>query len=71
MIAQLNPTLPVDTPKGKGLAFLVLDYGEEHFLYFTVAIDASREIWTFPNTKIHVQENITFGRTSEPQHIVA
>ncbi len=62
MILQLNPFLPVETPKGKGYAFLVIDYSQEHDLYFTVIIDDTCEIWTFNNKEIRSQENISLNR---------
>ena len=60
---QLNPTIPVNTPKGSGYALFVQDYGPEHHLLWTVAIDATGEIWTFANPEVRAQKNITMGRT--------
>ena len=62
MMLQLNPPIPVDTPKGKGLAHLVIDYGIEHHILWVVFIDETRECWTFQNPEIRIQPNITFGR---------
>jgi len=62
MILQLNPTIPIDTPKGEGQALLVIDYGSEHHLMWVVAIDGTGEIWTFPNPDVRAQTNITIGR---------
>lgn len=62
MILQLNPSIPLDTPKGKGLAILVESLSEEHNLQWTVIIDATREIWTFQNPQVRAQKNITMGR---------
>jgi len=62
MISQLNPPLPVTTPKGSGLAHLVIDYGPEHNLFWVVFIDATGECWTYPNPEIRAQKNITLGR---------
>lgn len=62
MIFQLNPPLPVSTPKGSGLAHLVIDYGPEHNLFWVVFIDATGECWTYPNPEIRAQKNITLGR---------
>jgi hypothetical protein len=62
MISQLNPPLPVSTPKGSGLAHLVIDYGPEHNLFWVVFIDATGECWTYPNPEIRAQKNITLGR---------
>jgi hypothetical protein len=62
MITQLNPYIPLDTPKGAGQAFLVIDYGQEQNLMWVVAIDATGEIWTFQNQQVRAQKNITMGR---------
>lgn len=64
MILQLDPMLPVVTPKGKGFAFLCLDYSQEHDLLFAVADDATGEIWTWPNREVRFQTNISMGRKS-------
>jgi hypothetical protein len=61
-ILQLNPPIPLNTPKGPGLAWLVIDYGAEHNLMWTVAIDETGEIWTFANPEVRAQKNITLGR---------
>jgi hypothetical protein len=61
-ILQLNPPIPLNTPKGPGLAWLVIDYGAEHNLMWTVAIDETGEIWTFSNPEVRAQKNITLGR---------
>jgi len=47
---QLNPALPVMVEdKGKGYAFAVIDYGQEHNLIWIVALNANGEIWCSPN----------------------
>lgn len=65
MILQLNPPVPLETPKGKGYAHFLIDYSQEHNLYWVVFIDETGECWTFDNTKIKLQKNITMGRTNE------
>ena len=65
---QLNPPLPLDTPKGEGLAHVLIDYGPEADLYWTVFINATGEIWTFANRDVRASKNITLGRT-HPQPI--
>jgi hypothetical protein len=62
MILQLNPPIPMITPKGKGLAWAMIDYGIEHHLMWVVAIDVTGEIWTFSNSEVRAQKNITIGR---------
>jgi hypothetical protein len=61
-LIQLNPPIPLTTPKGDGLAWLVIDYGVEHNLMWTVAIDETGELWTFSNHEVRAQKNITMGR---------
>lgn len=63
MILQCNPPIPVETPKGKGLAHFVIDYGVEHHLNWVCFIDVTGECWTFRNPEIRAQKNITYGRT--------
>lgn len=60
---QLNPPLPMITPKGEGFAHILLDYGPESDLYWTVLITATGEIWTFANHQVRAGKNITLGRT--------
>jgi hypothetical protein len=60
---QLNPPIPLNTPKGEGLAHVLIDYGPEMDLYWTVFITATGEIWTFSNRKVRADKNITIGRT--------
>ncbi len=62
MILQLSPPLPVNTPKGEGLAHFLTDYGPEHDLMWTVFLNDSGECWTFSNRKIRATKNITMGR---------
>jgi hypothetical protein len=61
-ILQLDPSIPLMTPKGPGLAWLVIDYGPEHNIFWTVAIDGTGEIWTFANPDVRAQQNISVGR---------
>jgi hypothetical protein len=59
---QLNPPIPMMTPKGEGLAWVMIDYGIEYNLIWVVAIDATGEIWSFANPKVRALKNITQGR---------
>jgi len=61
MMLQLNPPLPLVTPRGKGIAVLVQDHGPEHDLEWTVLQD-SGEVWTWRNPDVRAQENVTAGR---------
>ena len=59
---QLNPPLPVITPKGKGWAHIVIDYSQEHDLLWVVFVDETGECWTFPNRDVRNQGNVSLGR---------
>jgi hypothetical protein len=61
-ITQLNPSIPLNTPKGDGEAILVLDYGVEHDLIFVVLLDSNGECWSFRNSEVRGIKNITIGR---------
>lgn len=62
---QLNPMIPIIRVSDKmvGYAFLVIDYSQEHNLYFTCAM-SNGEIWTLSNQEIRFQKNITLNRDS-------
>jgi hypothetical protein len=61
---QLNPPLPMNTPKGEGFAHILIDYGPESDLYWTVLITETGEIWTFANRQVRASKNITLGRVA-------
>ena len=42
---------------------ILIDYGPESDLYWTVFINATGEIWTFANRDVRASKNITLGRT--------
>lgn len=48
-------------PKGKGLAQLVIDYGAEHDLLWTIFLE-NGESWTFKNSLVKADNNETFNR---------
>ena len=56
-VIQLNPTIPLDTPKGKATAFFLIDYSQEHHLSWVTFIDATGECWTFENRLVRLQSN--------------
>ena len=71
MIHQLNPPVPLLTPKGSGVAHLVIDYGPEFDLHWTVFLDGCGECWTFRNRDVRATKNITLGRTDVAMPTVA
>jgi len=69
MILQLDPPIPMITPKGHGIAFLLLDYGAEFNLIWVVGQDGDAElgvergeIWAWQNPLVRLDKNITMGR---------
>jgi hypothetical protein len=61
-LLQLDPVIPVSTPKGNGMAHVLIDYGMEHDLIWVCFIDETGECWSFSNKFIRAQKNITIGR---------
>ena len=62
MITQLHPPLPLETPKGAGLAHFVIDYGPEADLVWVVFMDRDGACWSVPNPEIRMSLNWTMGR---------
>ena len=62
MLTQLNPPLPLTTPKGKAWAHLVIDYGPEADLMWVCFQDEDGACWTWGNRDVRIQANATLGR---------
>ncbi len=62
MILQLSPVLEVDTPKGRGHAEFLLDYGPEADLLWVVVMRDTGEIWTLRNADLRATANVSIGR---------
>lgn len=62
MILQLEPTLPLETPRGPGYAHFLIEHGDEHHIQWVCFLDDTGECWTFNNPDIRIQHNITMGR---------
>jgi hypothetical protein len=65
MITQLNPPLPLETPKGSGLAHFVIDYGPEADLLWVVFLDDGGACWSVPNPDIRLSSNWSMGRARQ------
>jgi hypothetical protein len=61
MLLQLNPQIPLDTPKGKGRAVFVSEGGEDSDMTWVVFINETGECWTFRNRDVLAVRNITYG----------
>ena len=66
---QLNPSIPLDTPKGAGIAIACIDYGPEHHLMWVVIQDETGEIWTWENPFVRGTKSITLGRIVDNKHL--
>lgn len=64
MILQLNPPIPLQTPKGSALAHFIIANSIEDHLYFVCFQDDTGQCWTWNNTEIRADKNITYGRTN-------
>jgi len=65
MMLQLNPQIPLITPLGKAWAVAICDYSQEHDLMWLCFQDDTGECWTWKNSEIKAQQNITIGRNYE------
>jgi hypothetical protein len=64
MILQLNPPIPVVTPRGKGIAHFLLDYGMETSSLWGVFDNISGQMWWTTNEQVRAQRNISMGRNN-------
>jgi hypothetical protein len=62
MIVQLNPTIPVFTPRGPGHCVAWIDYSQDHNTLWKVMLDDGGEVWDFPQSDIRGVENFSLGR---------
>jgi hypothetical protein len=62
ILQQLNPPLPMTTPRGPGLAHFVMDYGPESHLMWVVFMDEDGACWTVPNPEVRLSPNWSLGR---------
>lgn len=68
MLTQLNPPLPFMTPKGKAYAHFVIDYSQEHDLVWVCFICDTGECWSYPNSQIRMEQNLSLGyKTTKDQ----
>ncbi len=72
-VTRLDPTIPVlysrytgdDWVVRKGRAMLVIDYSEDGHLLWTIADDATGQIWTIRNPDVRVRSNDSLGTRDE------
>ena len=61
MMLQLDPPVPMKTPKGKGYANFLVDRGIEFDNEWVVFLE-NGEIWSFLNHEVRLEKNYTYGR---------
>jgi len=59
---QLDPPIPVETPKGSAWSIGWIDYGPDHDLLWICFIRSTRECWTFRNQDIRQVFSLTYQR---------
>ena len=79
---QLDPPIPLMTPKGRGVAHFIIDYlavsndiflflvvyriGVENDLMWVVFRDDTGKCWTWENAQIRARQNATLDNRSYP-----
>jgi len=63
-ILEAENRIDVETPKGKGVIWLITDYGTETSKVYTVIQD-NGTLWEWLPNQIKVKDNITFGRKTK------
>jgi hypothetical protein len=61
-IVQLNPPLPLNTPKGSALAHFLIDMGPEHNIQWVCFQDDTGQCWTWQNSDVRATSNVTMHR---------
>lgn len=64
MIIQLSPPLPLySVPhQEECYAYLMMEYGQEDYMYFLVALEKTGEIWVLPHKDLRASKNFTLDR---------
>lgn len=65
MIIQLNPQIPMHTPRGNGYAIAMIDYSQDHSIIWVVGLSSNGQIWSFSNEEVRLQWNVTMQRTKD------
>ena len=65
MICQLNPPLPMDTPKGPAWAHFMIDPSQNHHIQWVCFLRENGQCWTFQNPQIRLAANYTMGTGSD------
>jgi hypothetical protein len=58
---RLDPPIPLDTPRGKAWAHILIDRSQEHDLEWVCFINETGESWTFRSKDVRLDKNLTMG----------
>lgn len=61
-ILEIEKPLKFDTPKGKAIAYFLIDYGPEMDLLWVCFLQDNGQCWTFPNKEIRLEANYSLHR---------
>lgn len=61
-VTQLNPPIPLTTPRGDMIAHFLIDNGMEDYYYFFGAMQDSGEWWCYDNSQVRAWVNHTLRR---------
>lgn len=64
MLVQLNPSIPLRSPRASGEAIAVIDYGPEHDLLWVIVDDTTGQIWSVRNPDVRAYKNPSIGRNT-------
>lgn len=64
MLVQLNPSIPLRSPRASGEAIMVVDYGPEHDVLWAIVDDATGQVWWVPNGEVRAYRNYSIGRNA-------
>jgi len=62
VLERIDPPLEMETPKGRGAAHFVIDYGLEHHLVWVCFMEADGACWSVSNPHVRLASNWTAGR---------
>jgi hypothetical protein len=65
-ILQLDPLIPLESPRGRCMAHFIINPGDEHHLQFVTFIDDTGECWTWLAKEVRLQANQTARPTRPP-----
>ena len=70
MFLELAKPWPVETSKGPGFVYVLLDYSQDHDTLFLTCINSTGEFWYFKQSEIRAQKNLSLGRVSPDKPLV-